>query len=142
MAPSICIEQVNQNFCWLTKAGVFMCRSRQGNIACKFVLASTSSAHHVPFIFLLGWLEWWEVSGCAAAVLLGAVSRICSKQHSASLWISYLAFLLSILLESKWHSRSVVQTAWKDSFNVLWKVGSLFSRNFAKLYLFFSETCW
>ena len=58
-----------------------------------------SSAMHILFT-LLG----QEVSGHAAAVLLGATSRVCSKQHAAASLSSYhivVIFSLSILLEFK-----------------------------------------
>ena len=56
-------------------------------LACRTTLARPwveihrripSSVPHVFFV-LLGWLLWWEVSGCTTVVLWGVASRICSK---------------------------------------------------------------
>ena len=52
----------------------------------------SSSEQHVSLI-LQGWFVRWEVSGRTAAALYGDASRICSKQHIASLCISHLLFL-------------------------------------------------
>ena len=54
-----------------------------------FIFASPTL--HVLFI-LLGWFLRWEVSGRTAAVLWDATSKICSRQHVASLYSSHLAF--------------------------------------------------
>ena len=43
------------------------------------------------------------VSGHATAVLWDLDSKICSKQHAASLCSSHLAFSLSILLQSRYY---------------------------------------
>ena len=51
----------------------------------------------------------WEVSGRSAVALLGAASRICSKQHIASLRSSNLAFSASVSLESKLYNHRVVR---------------------------------
>ena len=61
----------------------------------------------------LACLEWfvrWEVSDRTTTVLYGTASRICSKQHAASLCSSYLVFSPSILLKSKWCNHTVVLT--------------------------------
>ena len=52
----------------------------------------------------------WEVSGRTTAVLQGAASRICSKQHAATLCSSHLAFSPSVSLESEWCNHTVVLT--------------------------------
>ena len=49
-------------------------------------------AQHILFL-LLGWFVRWETSGHIAGTLLGATSRICSKQH--------IVFLCSTQLFSK-----------------------------------------
>ena len=58
----------------------------------------------------------WEVSNHATAVLSAATSRICSKQHTASLCSSYLAFSLSILFVKvvQPYSSIGMATAWKN----------------------------
>ena len=60
----------------------------QKNAICCFELI----LKHIQYVLyvLLEWFVRWEVIGCTAAVLLGAASRICSKQH--------VAFLCSQLL--------------------------------------------
>ena len=47
----------------------------------------------------------WPYSCC----FLSAASKICSKQHAASLCNSYLAFSLVFLSESRWYIHTVVQ---------------------------------
>ena len=64
-------------------------------------------SQHVMFI-LFEWFVRWEASGRTAAILLGASSRICSKQHPASLWSFHISFSQSISLKSKWYYHTIV----------------------------------
>ena len=50
----------------------------------------SSSVQHV--FVLLEWFVRWEISGRTAAVLWGAASRICSKQHVTFLCCSHQFF--------------------------------------------------
>ena len=56
------------------------------------------------------WDGGWGVSGCTATFLWGAVSRICSKQHTTSLISSHQATSQDALLKSSWCSYTVVLT--------------------------------
>ena len=49
----------------------------------------------------LGWFVRSEVSGHIAALLWGTASRICSKQYTASLCSSHLAFFYQLFHESQ-----------------------------------------
>ena len=60
----------------------------------------TSCTWHVLLI-LLEWFVRWEVSSYTAPVLSGAVSRIFSKQHKASLYHSHIDFFPGVSLKSK-----------------------------------------
>ena len=75
------------------------------------------SAQHVLFAYL-GLLVRWKVSGHTAAILWGAPSRICSKEHAVSLGSSHEAFSYGISLESKVqpYNSTDIATAWKNLF--------------------------
>ena len=69
----------------------------------------------------LGWFMRWEISGRTAAVLLGIASRICSKQYTAFLCSSHLAFSPCILLESRWCIHFFFTLLWIPSnLNITW----------------------
>ena len=84
------------SFCWLANTGVFMCRSPYENMQALFNS--------------LAWLARWEDSGCTAALLQSAASRICSKQHVTSLCSSRSDFSSGVLLKSRWCNHAVVLT--------------------------------
>ena len=69
-----------------------------------------------PFFFyraqhiLLGWCGRWKVSGCTVAVLWGAISRICSNQHTICLRNWHLSFSPGVSLNSKWCNLAIVLT--------------------------------
>ena len=79
-----------------------------------------SSAQHV-FIIFFGWFMRWETCSHTAAVLSSTASRIWSKQQVTSLCSFHLAFLPSVLLESKWCNPTTVLTWLK-----LWRIPFLF----------------
>ena len=68
-----------------------------------------SSVPHILFI-LLEWFLRWEVSSQTPAVLYGVASRICSKQHVASLFSFHQAFSLCVSLTPTWCIHTVVLT--------------------------------
>ena len=59
----------------------------------------------------------WEVSGSTTAVLWSFTSRTCSKQHTAPLCCSHLAFCTNVSLDQVVHpySSTDMATAWKNS---------------------------
>ena len=87
------------NFFWSANTDMSIYMNSLENIALIYPYFF-NSAQHVLFI-LLGWFVRWEVSGCIAAILLSAASKICSKQHIASFCSSHLVFFLGVLLKSK-----------------------------------------
>ena len=98
-ASSVRTELMNISSCWSVNTGVSMCRSPWMNVTYEFIITSTA----VPSMSCSSYLEVLrcETSGCTATVLWNAASRICSKQHTASLWSYQIAFSLSLSLESK-----------------------------------------
>ena len=68
---------------------------------------------------LLGWFARWVVSGCTTAVLLGASSRICSKQHATPLCSSHLAFSPGISFVVQLYNSSEMATTQKNSHYIL-----------------------
>ena len=52
----------------------------------------------------------WEVSGHTDGVLWSFASAICSKQHTAILWSSNLAFRSAVSAKSKWCNYTLVLT--------------------------------
>ena len=66
-----------------------------------------SSDQHVLFVSI-GWFVRWEVNDCTVSECVAL--RIYSKQHSASLCSSYLAFSSSVSLKSKCGDHSIAQT--------------------------------
>ena len=82
----------------------------------------SSSAPHILFL-LFGWFVRWEVGGRTEATFSG-ISRFRSRQHTAFLCSSHLAFSLCILSASIWGIHTVVWmpymgTAWKKSCFIL-----------------------
>ena len=69
----------------------------------------TSCTQHVLLAFL-GWFARWDVNGHSAAVLEGAVSWICSKQHAESMCNFHNAFSPGVLLKSKGCNHTIVLT--------------------------------
>ena len=66
----------------------------QGCSACLFVLH--------------GWFVRWEVSGRTSGIFSGAVSKHCSKQYTALLRSSHVAFFLSVSLKFMLCNRTIV----------------------------------
>ena len=87
-----CLYKADIRPCWLANAGVSMGRGPQENATYGFFLTSLEC---------LGWFGRWEVSGCTAAVLRGATSKICSKQHVTLLWSFHQTFSPCFLYESR-----------------------------------------
>ena len=66
----------------------------------QWVLPYFSSSFHQLLLVLHGWFVRWEVSGRTAAILYLAASRICAKQHTASLCTSRQAFFSRYFINS------------------------------------------
>ena len=86
-------QLLKMSFCLLANIGVSKSIGESHFWICSYF---TSSAQQVLFI-LLGWFVRWKVSGRTAAVLWSSASRICSKQHTASLCSSHFFFFFLFL---------------------------------------------
>ena len=65
----------------------------------SFLLLQQCPLPHILFI-ILAWFLRWKISGHIAAVLSGAASKICSKQHVTFLGSYHLTFSPCVLLVS------------------------------------------
>ena len=91
---------IHHSFCilHLYRADVSLCWLLKHAHPCapvykKTLLMSSSLLLHSTLCLVhLTWFMRWEVVGHINDILWGAVSRICSKQHAAFLWSSYLPF--------------------------------------------------
>ena len=96
------------NICWSTNTGVSMHKKIHWRMFFEYVLNFPAVPH--VWLILLGWFARREVSGCTAAVLWSASSRICLKQLTASLCSSHLVFSPSLSSKSRWCDHTVVVT--------------------------------
>ena len=99
-ASGIFRDLINVNIWLLVDIGVSQYRSPLENDTFEFFLTHLSRARHV-FLVLIGWFLWCEASHRWIAILKNVNSKICSKQRTASLGTSYLAFSQYFSLESK-----------------------------------------
>ena len=96
---------------WSANIGESLCRS-----SLEF-----SSAQHF-FFPILGWFIRWEISGCTAAIMWLALSRICSKQRITFLFCSHLNFFSIYFVriqEVHLYSSTDTIAAWKKSCYIL-----------------------
>ena len=69
------------------------------------------------------WVLRWKLSGCTSSVLSGSVSRICSKQHTASSYSSsyscfFFKLFITIIGVQLYNNTDMVIT-WKNSCFIL-----------------------
>ena len=87
---------MNESFCCSSQTGVSWCWCPWENLTYGFLLTSPT----MPNISCTYSLRW-RIRGYIAALLWGATSRICSKQHAAFWWSSHVTFSPDVWFETK-----------------------------------------
>ena len=66
--------------------------------------------HQCPtgLVHLTWMIVRWVIGGHTAIILWSVASRICSKQHAASLYHAYLIFSQSVWFKIKWFNHTIV----------------------------------